>query len=152
MGIAIRQIQKPGDIGTFAFVDNLNRAIQHSGRIINSMIPEVYDTQRDIRVRKEDGTEQFMPINIPASEYMQHIGSKQAIYGKFKRPEAVRLSNFMLKFGANAKYNSMGAGKFEVIDRHGAELRDAKAGNVGCPLEIQPVRQAPSHACRRYRL
>ncbi len=118
-GLAIRQIQKPGDIGTFLFVDNLNRAIQHSGRIVNSMIPEVYDTRRDIRLRKEDGTSSFVPVNIPAEDLVKHTGDNPAIYGLQSRSAQVRetrrLNQFVQANGAKALYNNMSAGHFEVV-------------------------------------
>lgn len=114
-GLAIRQIQKPGDIGTFAFVDNLNRAIQHSGRIINSMIPEVYDTERDVRVRNEDSTEHFVPVNITARDFMQHTNKNPGLFGRIRRPEQVRLSRFMSENGEDGIYNSMKDGQFEVM-------------------------------------
>ena len=114
-GTAIRQIQKPGDIGTFAFVDNLNRAIQHSGRIIDSMIPEIYDTRRDIRVKNDDATEHFMPINIPAGEYAHYVGTNPGMFGRMRKPESVRLSRFMAANGPQGIYNSMKEGRFEVM-------------------------------------
>jgi hypothetical protein len=118
-GIAIRQIQKPGDIGTFVFVDNLNRAIQHSGRIVNSMIPEVYDTRRDIRMHKEDGTGQFVPINIPAGDLVEHTKANLGVYGlastTAQTQETGRLNRFVKANGHGALYNSMSSGHFEVM-------------------------------------
>lgn len=118
-GLAIRQIQKPGDIGTFVFVDNLNRAIRHSGRIVNSMIPEVYDTRRDIRMHKEDGTGQFVPINIPAGELVEHTKPNLGLYGLQSKTaqtrETGRLNQFLKANGPAALYNSMSSGHFEVM-------------------------------------
>jgi hypothetical protein len=118
-GLAIRQIQKPGDIGTFLFVDNLNRAIQHSGRIINSMIPEVYDTRRDIRLRKEDGANSFVPVNIPADQFAEAVRISPGAYGLQSRAaqtkELGRLARFVRGNGPSALYNDMSTGHFEVI-------------------------------------
>ena len=81
-GKAILQRQKPGDVGTFAFIDNLARAIAHCGRVINEMIPEVYDTQRDIRIRNMDDTETFVPVNTTAGAALDAVdGEPRAIPG-----------------------------------------------------------------------
>lgn len=53
-GVAIRQRQRQGDIGTFHFIDNLTRSIRHAGRILIDMIPKVYSSERMIRVLGQD--------------------------------------------------------------------------------------------------
>ncbi len=53
-GVAIRTRQMEGDVATFHFIDNLSRAIRHSGRIILDLIPKVYSTERMIRVLGQD--------------------------------------------------------------------------------------------------
>lgn len=64
-GRAIMARQREGDVSTFHFIDNLRRAIRHTGRIIIDLIPHVYSTERVIRVLGEDGKEQAKPINQP---------------------------------------------------------------------------------------
>lgn len=54
-GRAIMARQREGDVSTFHFTDNLNRAIRHTGRILIDMIPHVYSGERIIRVMGEDG-------------------------------------------------------------------------------------------------
>ncbi|HEY1605060.1 MAG TPA: portal protein [Allosphingosinicella sp.] len=53
-GKAIMARQREGDVSTFHFIDNLSRAIRHSGRILLDLIPKVYSTQRMIRVLGDD--------------------------------------------------------------------------------------------------
>ena len=53
-GRAIMARQREGDVSTFHFIDNLSRAIRHSGRILLDLIPKVYSTERMIRVLGED--------------------------------------------------------------------------------------------------
>ena len=53
-GIAIRSLQRQGDIGTFHFIDNLSRSIRHAGRILLDLIAKVYTTPRVLRVLGED--------------------------------------------------------------------------------------------------
>lgn len=64
-GVAIRARQMEGDVSTFNFVDNLSRAIRHTGKIIIDLIPAVYSTARIVRVVHEDGASENVPINQP---------------------------------------------------------------------------------------
>jgi hypothetical protein len=62
-GKAIIARQREADVGTFAFIDNLSKAIRQVGRIIVEMIPKVYDTERVIRLKFPNDTEDFVKIN-----------------------------------------------------------------------------------------
>ena len=62
-GRAIEARQREGDVSTFHFIDNLSRAIRHSGRIILDLIPKVYSTPRIVRILGEDGKLETRPVN-----------------------------------------------------------------------------------------
>ena len=62
-GKAIEALQQQGSTATYSFSDNSARSIRHAGRIIVSMIPKVYDTERVIRIMKPDKQVEMMPIN-----------------------------------------------------------------------------------------
>jgi len=62
-GRAIIARQREGDTASYAWIDNLARSIQHTGRILIDMIPRVYDTDRIIRVLGEDDSVDMVPIN-----------------------------------------------------------------------------------------
>ena len=62
-GKAILARQREADVGTFAFIDNLSKSIRQVGRILVEMIPKVYDTERVIRLKFPDDTEDFVKIN-----------------------------------------------------------------------------------------
>ena len=62
-GKAILARQQQGDRGTFAYIDNLSRAIGRIGQICIELIPRVYDSERVIRVQFEDGTGDWLRIN-----------------------------------------------------------------------------------------
>ncbi len=64
-GRAILQRQRESDTATFNYIDNLSRAIRHAGRVMVDLIPKVYNAPRIIRVIKEDGTNESVPINQP---------------------------------------------------------------------------------------
>jgi hypothetical protein len=65
-GIAINARKREGDVATFHFIDNLSRAIRHTGRILIDLIPKVYTEERIIRIIGDDGTQETKTINGPA--------------------------------------------------------------------------------------
>lgn len=64
-GRAIMARQREGDISTFHFIDNMNRAIRQAGRILVDLIPKVYDKPRVLRVLGEDMKPQVVQVNQP---------------------------------------------------------------------------------------
>lgn len=62
-GRAIMARQREGDVSTFHFLDNLTRAIRHTGRVVIDLIPHIYDQPRIVRVLGEDGSERSQEIN-----------------------------------------------------------------------------------------
>lgn len=75
-GKAIMARQREGDVGTFHYHDNLNRAIRHCGRVLVDLIPKTYDTARVVRVLGTDGKPaeaQFDPT-IPAATVRGGVG------------------------------------------------------------------------------
>jgi Phage P22-like portal protein len=65
-GKAIIARQREGDTGTYVYVENFGRAVAHTGRIINDLIPHIYDTTRTVRIIGEDGQEELVEVNQPA--------------------------------------------------------------------------------------
>jgi len=62
-GIALEKIQAQQAIGSFHFVDNFERALCFAGRVIDSWIPVVYDTERAVAIRHPDDTHKVVRIN-----------------------------------------------------------------------------------------
>ncbi len=62
-GVAIRARQREGDVGSFAFSDNLARSIELTGWILLDLIPTVYDTERAERVTGVDGRTKLVTLN-----------------------------------------------------------------------------------------
>lgn len=62
-GRAIIARQRQGDRGTFVFIDNLTKAIRRIGKICVEMIPKIYDTERVVRLKFPDETEDHVTIN-----------------------------------------------------------------------------------------
>lgn len=64
-GRAIMARQRESDIGTFHFIDNLTRALRHTGRILVDLIPKVHAAPRVIRTIGFDGTNEQVKVNEP---------------------------------------------------------------------------------------
>lgn len=62
-GIAIEKLQQESDIGAFVYTDNLRIAISGLGKVLNSWLPSIYDTERFITVRHENGEVDSIEIN-----------------------------------------------------------------------------------------
>ena len=111
-GAAITARQKPGDVGTMVFLENLARSVAHTGQIINEMIPEIYDTERDVRLRNNDDTESFVPVNTSAVEALRRIEEAPERYSGMDRKKIMRA---VQKYGPDAKFNELTVGKYDVI-------------------------------------
>ena len=62
-GRAIMARQGRSDLGTWHFQEHLRQAIVKTGKLFIELIPTIYDTERVLRIRGEDGQEQRVPIN-----------------------------------------------------------------------------------------
>jgi len=61
-GKAIIARQREGDVATYHYHDNLNRAINRLGRDLVKLIPRVYDSRRVVRLLNEDGTDRVAMV------------------------------------------------------------------------------------------
>jgi len=77
-GRAILARQKEGDVATYVYHDNLKAAIAEAGRVINDLIPTVYDTARTIRIVGEDDSTEVKRINDPS--HPQNLDINQGRY------------------------------------------------------------------------
>ena len=64
-GRAIIARQQEGDVATYDYSDNIVRAVQYTGVIINDLIPHIYDVEREIRILGDDMTEKYVKVNKP---------------------------------------------------------------------------------------
>lgn len=107
-GVAIAARQRPGDIVNYEFMNNLAHAIQYTGMIIDSMIPTVYDTERSVQVRNDDGSDTFVPINTTVDNAIKLVSNNPEQFS------GVGL-DALKKLPTDAKYNDVTSGKYKVI-------------------------------------
>lgn len=62
-GVAIKQLQDRGSNSTMKYSRSLEIAVAATGRILKDAIPMVYDTERQVRILREDESYDMVPIN-----------------------------------------------------------------------------------------
>ena len=62
-GVAIKQLQNKGDIGTIKYFRAQEIAIARTAKILVDAIPSVYDTQREVYLLNEDGSQETETLN-----------------------------------------------------------------------------------------
>ena len=62
-GKAIIARQRQGDRGTYAFPDNLTKSIRRIGKLVVEMLLKTCDSERIMRLKFEDDTEDFVKLN-----------------------------------------------------------------------------------------
>lgn len=65
-GVALQRIVAQQAVGSFHFVDNYDRALELAGRVIDSWIPVVYDTERVQGLHLENGKHKLIRMNTAA--------------------------------------------------------------------------------------
>lgn len=72
-GAAIDARTRQGSYPTYVFFNSINRAIAAGGKVVNEMIPRVYDTQRVLTLMTPDRGLQPVTINQPEDNYGSRI-------------------------------------------------------------------------------
>jgi hypothetical protein len=62
-GKAINERRREGDMATFHYLDHQSTAIRATGKVLIDLIPKVYDTERVLRYRGDDGKEVAVKID-----------------------------------------------------------------------------------------
>lgn len=105
-GRAIMARQRQSDQGNFHFLDNFKRAYEHLGRVLLSMIPHYYDTQRVLRITQDDEVYKTIVINMDP---------ESPLVSKYEK----ELKN--AEIGINGLYNDVTVGKYDIRIAAGAD-------------------------------
>lgn len=63
-GVALSLKNSNADISSFHYIDNLTKSITQCGRVVLQLINTLYDTERTVTIRDEEGNTQEVTINI----------------------------------------------------------------------------------------
>ena len=77
-GVAVRELGRKTDLGSFHYVDNLCRSLRHSGRILVDLIPKVYDENRIVTILNADDSEESIRIDPHQNEAFKQEPRGQA--------------------------------------------------------------------------
>jgi Phage P22-like portal protein len=86
-GIALEKIQNQEQVGTFHFTDNMDRALEFTGRILNELISNVMDTPRSVSVRGNDDSHSLLVVGAQEHENLLKERA-QALMGDKPMPQA----------------------------------------------------------------
>ncbi len=133
-GSAIGQRQKPSEATTFIFQDNINKGTMITGRIIESMLPTIYDTERDVRIRSYDGSSSFIPINTTLRSALTSVSKDPLRYSDL---DAKSLQGQINKVGSGeAPFNDMSKGKYETVIKVGPSYATQRAESADVLVKL----------------
>lgn len=135
-GAAIMARQQPGDTSTYVFLDKLSKAVAFSGKVINEMIPEVYDTERDARMRNVDESENFVPINTSADKAVKAITDNPQKYSGMDKD---KLKSAITKNGPTAAFNDITKGKYDVVITTGPSFSTQRVEAASYLAQMAPA-------------
>jgi hypothetical protein len=64
-GVAIRARESQGGISALHYQDNLMATLNHLGKVLIDLIPKIYDSERTLRIMREDEAHLPVRINVP---------------------------------------------------------------------------------------
>lgn len=111
-GVAIDALQNKGDEGTLKYHKAIQVAIECTGKILVKAIPKVYDTQRVVRIMKEDREYDMAEINTTVPD---------------------------LQSGQMISINDLSEGQYDVTVRAGPSFRNRQEETITAILEMAKV-------------
>lgn len=141
-GKAIMARQREGDVSTFHYIDNLSRAIRHTGRVIVDLIPKVYAAPRILRTLGPNNEERAvvaapkeMQGNLPP-EMMQVVQQQQqAVAEDMERQEQLQ---------EVSKIYDLSTGKYDVTVKVGPSFTSRREEAATQMIEL--IRAFPQAA------
>lgn len=156
-GKAIMARQRVGEVGSVIYQDNLNTAIEEAGKVINQLIPFVYDTPRTIKVLGPDMlTEKHVKINGEDPESVDITAGKYTVSittGPSYTTRRVEAREEMMAT-VNAMPNVMGVAADKIVEAQdwpGADeiarrLRSQLPAGVVSERDMDPEQQRAQQA------
>ena len=96
-GVAINRRQFQGEMANFEFQDQLVDAMEQAGRIAIDLIPQVYDTERTIRIIGEDERDEVVSVNKTLMD---------GATGQFVKTMDLALGNYDIKVSSGPSYTT----------------------------------------------
>ncbi len=103
-GAAIDARTRQGSYTTYVAFNSINRAITAGGKIVNQMLPRVYDSERAINLMTPDSGRKNITINKQMDEYGEHIEND------------IRQGTFEVRLQAGPSYEGQKAQALESLN------------------------------------
>ena len=100
----------------------MNGLIEHLARIIVSMIPEVYDTDRDVRMMSDDEVQSFIPINTTNADALKRVNGNQGRYPGLNVKDLEKKA----KKDPKGDFNKLSKGRYDVFTKVGPPFSTAR--------------------------
>ena len=150
-GVGLRQQERQGDVATFHFVDNLSRAIRHTGRILIDLIPKVYSTKRVLRVIGQDQKPKTVQVSPDAAqanaqaqgEAMERAGVRASM-APADQQQAAYQAALQEELGEIARIYDISSGKYDLTVKAGPSFstqREAAREEI-----VDVIRSVPAAA------
>jgi hypothetical protein len=96
-GVAINRRQFQGEMANFEYQDQLVDAMEQAGRIAIDLIPQVYDTERTIRIIGEDERDEVVAVNKTLMD---------GATGQFVKTMDLAVGNYDIKVSSGPSYTT----------------------------------------------
>ena len=141
-GAAIEARQKPGDTNTFSFIDNHQKFVVNLAKMLVDLIMHNYSNERDLKVRFQNGDTKRAMINVKASKALKAVSENPELYGAMEQKD---IEEFIKEHGAEAEYNSLKEGRYDVRVKAGLPYQTAREENNGkFRVFLQTIGSAPT--------
>jgi len=155
--VAIMARQRVSDTGTIIYHDNLAKAQESAGRVVNELIPLVYDTPRVIKVMGQDGVVYQQAINdfndpksidITVGKYdvTCGVGPSYATKRIEQAASILGMSQSMPQILSLAADLIVEAQDWPQADKIATRLKNAMPPGILGPEEMTPAQQANAQA------
>jgi Phage P22-like portal protein len=67
-GVAVKALDQQADTGSFHLIDNYDVGLEYAGRVMDELLDVVYDSARDVGIRKGNEEYAVLPINQPTTD------------------------------------------------------------------------------------
>lgn len=151
-GVAIERLQRESDVGAYVFTDNLRIAIMQIGKIANQWLPSIYDVERFISIRHENGETDTIQINyidengvlqndLTVGRYDVHVDTGPA-YTTIRAEAAtvtLELMGTLAQLGQGEKAGAIADIAVENMDIPGSERMAKRLRKLVPPHIIDPT-------------
>lgn len=137
----IHEMNTRADYQTYTYIDNFSMALQREAEVYASMAQVVYDTEREVSLLAEDGTETSDRINKPEFDW---------ITGSVNNVNSITSGDYKVRTKVTMSYASRKTKeRAELLELHAQSANDPEAQNV-IMMELLSISDSDSAVLKDY--